>query len=497
MFDALIIGSGFGGAFAADALVEAGMRVALVERGPWRDTAPVRAAGIDDRSPLPRKRHALTRLLHHVSAPWLPRSGITPHKHGLLDVHFDHDMTVVSSSGVGGCSHVYLAVNTRPTVPGYWDNRATGIDATDMERHYDAVIARMGSRAPRSDDNIPNFVGDRYADDANFNGGTPLEQPAMGVRFDRGSYQDNSFLGSTDGSKVTLDALLIAPAMQRGLVVLDLHEATTIDRTATGAWRVTLRDYRNRKTRCIETSRLLLAAGTLGTLRLLFANRARGALGEMPALGRGFSGNGDTLGWWARNDNSADYSLGTPCHGIFTVRGEEDGPELVSCGLNGIDNFPLPSALRTRMKRDIVIAGMAPDQAGGHASWHNGRLKLHYSRADNPVMARIQTIFDNIARLSGKPVYAFKKFSVTVHPIGGARINDNPARGVINGHGEVHGLPGLYIVDASALPAALGAPPSMSVAAWARHVAQRIAHNFRELETEATLAGPVTTIAKV
>ena len=57
--DALIIGSGFGGAFAADALVSAGLRVAMVERGPWRDTDPVRAAGIAERSPLPHGRHCL------------------------------------------------------------------------------------------------------------------------------------------------------------------------------------------------------------------------------------------------------------------------------------------------------------------------------------------------------------------------------------------------------------------------------------------------------
>src|SRR3990167_3990531 len=115
-YDALIIGSGFGGAFAADALLDAGLRVALVERGPWRDTEPVRAAGIGRRSPLPPGRHAVTHLLRHVTAPLLPRRGLSLHSHGLFDLHVDGDMSVLCSSGVGGCSHVYTAMNTRPAV---------------------------------------------------------------------------------------------------------------------------------------------------------------------------------------------------------------------------------------------------------------------------------------------------------------------------------------------------------------------------------------------
>ena len=42
MYDALIIGSGFGGAMAAHRLVRAGWRVLLLERGDWVLPRPVR-----------------------------------------------------------------------------------------------------------------------------------------------------------------------------------------------------------------------------------------------------------------------------------------------------------------------------------------------------------------------------------------------------------------------------------------------------------------------
>ena len=53
----IVIGSGFGGAVAASTLTEAGESVLLLERGPWRDTDPVRKAGIPHRRPLPAGRH--------------------------------------------------------------------------------------------------------------------------------------------------------------------------------------------------------------------------------------------------------------------------------------------------------------------------------------------------------------------------------------------------------------------------------------------------------
>jgi cholesterol oxidase len=43
----------------------------------------------------------------------------------------------------------------------------------------------------------------------------------------------------------------------------------------------------------------------------------------------------------------------------------------------------------------------------------------------------------------------------------------------VDGYGEVYGQPGLYVLDAAALPAAPGGPPSMSIAAWSSWVSAR------------------------
>ena len=57
--------------------------------------------------------------------------------------------------------------------------------------------------------------------------------------------------------------------------------------------------------------------------------------------------------------------------------------------------------------------------------------------------------------------------SVTAHILGGAVISDDASGGVIDAGHEVHGHPGLFIADASAIPVNLGVNPSLTITALA------------------------------
>jgi cholesterol oxidase len=53
---------------------------------------------------------------------------------------------------------------------------------------------------------------------------------------------------------------------------------------------------------------------------------------------------------------------------------------------------------------------------------------------------------------------------------------DDPGRGVVDDAGRVHGYPGLYVLDGSIVPTALGVNPSKTIAALAeRGVARLVA----------------------
>jgi cholesterol oxidase len=64
--------------------------------------------------------------------------------------------------------------------------------------------------------------------------------------------------------------------------------------------------------------------------------------------------------------------------------------------------------------------------------------------------------------------------SVTAHILGGATIGGDPAEGVIDSRHEVYGHPGLYVVDAAAIPANVGVNPALTITAMAERAASLI-----------------------
>jgi choline dehydrogenase-like flavoprotein len=60
------------------------------------------------------------------------------------------------------------------------------------------------------------------------------------------------------------------------------------------------------------------------------------------------------------------------------------------------------------------------------------------------------------------------------HPMGTAAMGSDPARSVASPSGECHGLPGLYVADASVLPTSLGVNPMITIMACARKIARGI-----------------------
>lgn len=75
--------------------------------------------------------------------------------------------------------------------------------------------------------------------------------------------------------------------------------------------------------------------------------------------------------------------------------------------------------------------------------------------------------------MGGFPINAINEVllgvPITAHILGGARMADLPEQGVVDESCRVFGYPGLYVVDGAAIPANLGANPSLTIAAVAEH----------------------------
>ena len=77
--------------------------------------------------------------------------------------------------------------------------------------------------------------------------------------------------------------------------------------------------------------------------------------------------------------------------------------------------------------------------------------------------------------LRRRPVTANRVLLFTAHQMSSCRIGVDPRTSTANPDGQVHGVPGLYVTDASAMPTASGVNPQLSLMAIARRTAMRMA----------------------
>src|SRR5690606_41146113 len=100
------------------------------------------------------------------------------------------------------------------------------------------------------------------------------------------------------------------------------------------------------------------------------------------------------------------------------------------------------------------------------------------------------------ARLYQPPTWSLLRRTVTVHPLGGVRPGPDADSGVVDEAGEVHGHPGLFVMDGSVLPAATGVNPSATILAVAERSVETLIHRsgregWRAPEWEAVEPAPV------
>jgi len=281
----------------------------------------------------------------------------------------------------------------------------------------------------------------------------------------------------------------------------------------------------------ITADRLVLSAGTFGSTYLLLRNRANFPH-LSPALGTRFCGNGDFLGFLLNSHSGPaahparrvlDGSRGPVITSFARLPDEMDpggrgqGAYIEDAGWPNIvdwlvETTNVPSgarrALRFALRRiwavitrspvselsaqigDLIgdaglssgslpLLGMGRDVPDGVMKLRKGYLDVDWTMATSkPFFDRMrQTMIDMADALGAtyqdSPLLTLKRL-VTVHPLGGCPMATNDHDGVVDGHLQAFGYPGLYVADGSVMPGPVGPNPSLTIAALADRMAQRI-----------------------
>jgi cholesterol oxidase len=343
-FDAVIIGSGFGGSVMAYRLAEAGLKVCLLERG--KAFPPFS---------FPRAPYKVRDNF------WDPSEGL----YGMYNVWSFKGSGAVVSSGLGGGSLIYANIIIRkdekwfvhedPTKEGYehWP-----VTRADLEPHYDRVADMMNiqeyplhypgySHIPktRAMQEGAKAVQAKYPDEdikwmplnlaVSFrqkHAGAPHNQPDDGdnppvigepvvERWGENYHKKTRYtcvncgecdFGCNTGSKNTLDYTYLTAAKHQGADIRTLCEVKSFTARDGGGYKINYvrhepgnyREVRDRDDKYIvpytsheiTAARLIISAGTYGSPYLLFKNRDNFLnLKANKNLGRKFGLNGDIL----------------------------------------------------------------------------------------------------------------------------------------------------------------------------------------------------------
>lgn len=523
IFDYVIVGSGFGGSVSAMRLTEKGYKVLVLERGKrYRD-----------------EDFATTNWLAWKYI-WLPVARCF----GILQISFFRDVFVLHGSGVGGGSLGYANVLTEPNDDTFdepaWRKLADW--KTLLRPHY-LTARRMLGVTPNpklwASDLILRDIADKLGQGASFRPtpvGTFFGQPGQEGQtvpdpYFGGEGPDRTacihcgacMVGCRHNAKNTLVKNYLYFAEKWGAVVrpeAQVHDIRPLPAGQPDGARYEVVYHQStawfaKPEKVVRARQVIISAGALGTLRLLFRCRdITQSLSKLSdRLGSLVRTNSESLLGVTARDGKSDYSKGIAITSIFNadkvttvepVRYPEgsDLMRFLAGPLIEKGSFwqRLTASVFDLLKRptDFFRTHILPGWARRSTillimQTEDNYLKLRLGRSvftlwhkdlvsqpddeEHRIPTKIEIGHEVTRQFSSKmdgiPAGTFNEslfnIPMTAHILGGCPLGQDASEGVVDASFQIHNYPGLYAIDGSIIPANTGVNPSLTITAMAEY----------------------------
>jgi len=548
VFDFVVIGSGFGGSISALRLTQKGYRVLVLERGK-------RFRNED----YPKTNWNIFRYL------WLPALRCF----GIQEMTLLNGVLALTGSGVGGGSLVYAGVLMEPDdilfqAPAWkhladWKNvlrphyetarRMLGVTRNPRLWPADEILRGISSEVGMGETFQPTLVSIFFGGQGKE--GEPVPDPYFGGEGParKGcTHCGECMIGCRHDAKNSLDKNYLHLAEKWGAEIWPEVEVSDIrplgEGQADGArYEVAYRSstaWFHRPERIVRARNVVVSAGMLGTLRLLFHCRdLTGSLSQLSArLGDMVRTNSEGFVGSTTRQRNMDYSKGIAITSIFkadevtsieSVR-YPDGSSfirlLAAPLIDGGGDSLLLRVLKTLWqvlrhpidfldakffarwaRRTTILMAMQTEDNLMRMRLDRNLFTL-FRRGlvtmrdwERPIRAEIESGHrvgkKFAARSNGILQGAFNESLLntpsTAHIMGGVPFGRNAQEGVIDLNCEVFNYPGLYVIDGSIMPANPGVNPSLTIAALAEYAMSHIPAKEGDIESRMVTLSTLVT----